>query len=481
MAILDLQMADGSALCGVGARLYERDDAGYPGGHDLRFGFTTELGSDANKSFTVRVSAKGYAKGSPYEGQWRDYEATVPAAQCNELRSHVVGRTAWGVPLSLVGALTSDFGPWRYAARAYDTVTLAVSLRANWSSDLMGVGGGENDWHSEWAYAELYIGFMPEYSLTSAEYETSELLVIEYSTTWTRQDDRFAIDAGSYVMESDGVLTAFPSALSREVWGTVAAPGRIEVPVSALTRHLKGKKCFFTVYFNPSYRPIITGRQSASAELTVGDKSNCNGCTLELVGSDDPYHVAIRTGDAGDADSACTQVTVKCRTGSGYSATTTVKCGEVAVMRGCPLNTPLVFEGVGSNGVSTSKKVTVLEGVTIKAKGVALIESVDPSGGRVELVYNQSFSVSSEAECDTVKLAGRRRPSSFYGHGGTRSVKVEGVLLDDKGADIEAMPEYGDAFVLFPDGRTYKCRISVSLDWDFSRLRNVSVSGEEVG
>ena len=105
MAILDLQMADGSALCGVGARLYERDDAGYPGGHDLRFGFTTELGSDANKSFTVRVSAKGYAKGSPYEGQWRDYEATVPAAQCNELRSHVGGRTAWGVPLSLVGAL----------------------------------------------------------------------------------------------------------------------------------------------------------------------------------------------------------------------------------------------------------------------------------------------------------------------------------------------------------------------------------------
>ena len=167
MSILDLQM-EGSAESGVGARIYERDDAVYPGGHDLRIGFTTELGSDANKSFTVRVSAKGYAKGSPYEGQWRDCEATVPAAQCNELRSHVGGRTAWGVPLSLVGALTSDFGPWRYAERTYDTVTLAVSLRANWSSDLMGVGGGEDDWHSEWAYAELYIGFMPEYSLTSA-------------------------------------------------------------------------------------------------------------------------------------------------------------------------------------------------------------------------------------------------------------------------------------------------------------------------
>ena len=475
MSILDLQISDGSAPCGVGALM--REDTG---AHDLRLSFTTEMGSDVQESFTVRVSAKGYAKGSPYESRWRDFEATVPAAQCNELRQHSGGRVSWSIPLSLVGSLASEFGPWEYSSRTHDTATFDFSVRANWSVDLMGVGGSKSDWVSEWAYAELYMGFLAKYHLSRAYYETSDLLVIEYSTTWTRQDDRFAIDSGSFAMESDGPLASFPPALSREVWGTVAAPGRIEVPVSALTRHLKGRKCRFSVYFNPSYRPIITGRQSASAELTVGDKQNCNSCTLELVGTDDPYHVAIRTGDAGDADSACTQVTVKCRTESGYSATVTVECGEVAVMRGCPLNTPLVFEGVGSNGVSMSKKVTVLDGITIKAKGVALIESVDPDGGRVELVYNQSFGVSSEAEGDTVKLAGRRRPSSFYGHGGARSVKVEGVLLDDKGTDIEAMPEYGDAFVLFPDGRAYKCRISVSVDWDFSRLRNVSVSGEEV-
>ena len=64
MSILGLQM-EGGAESGVGARIYERDDADYPGGHDLRFGFTTEFGSDVQKSFTVRVSAKGYAKGSP--------------------------------------------------------------------------------------------------------------------------------------------------------------------------------------------------------------------------------------------------------------------------------------------------------------------------------------------------------------------------------------------------------------------------------
>ena len=80
-----------------------------------------------------------------------------------------------------------------------------------------------------------------------------------------------------------------------------------------------------------------------------------------------------------------------------------------------------------------------------------------------------------------MKLAGRSRPSAFFGHGGTASVKVDGVLLDDAGTTLEAMPMFGPAYVCFPDGRAYKCRISVSLDWDFSRLRNVSVSGEEVG
>ena len=483
MSILDLQM-EGGAESGVGALLYERDDAGYPGGHDLRFGFTTEFGSDVQESFTVRVSAKGYAKGSPYEGQWRDYEATVPASQCDERRSYSGGRVSWSVPLSLVGSLATEFGPWRYAERKYDTATFDVSIRANWSSDVMGVGGTKDDWHSEWAFAELYMGFLAEYALTAAYYETSELFVIEYRTTWTRQDDRFAIGGSSYVVGDSGgegiLLLSSSPVVPSEVWGTVAAPGRIEVPVSSLSQHLVGKVCHFEVAFNPTYRPIIVGRVKATADLKVGNKAECNSCTLELAGTDEPYHVAIRTGDAGDLESECTEVTVKCRTATGYSSTVTVPCGEVAVMRGCPLNVPLVFEGVGSNGYTTSKKVTVVTAEAIKAKGIALVESADPSGGSVVIKYNQQFSVSSEPECETMKLAGRSRPSAFFGHGGTASVKVDGVLLDDAGTTLEAMPMFGPAYVCFPDGRAYKCKISVSLDWDFPRLRNVSVSGEEV-
>ena len=479
MAILDLQMADGSALGGVGVLMHEGDAA-----HDLRIAFTTEFGSDAQESFTVRVSAKGYAKGMGYESQWKDFEATVPASSCHESRPYAGGRVSWSIPLSLVGALATDFGPWFYDGRTYDTATFDVSVRANWKNDIMGVGGTKDDWHSEWAFAELYMGFLAKYALTAAYYETSELFVIEYRTTWTRQDDRFAIDAGSYVVGDSGgegiVLLSGSAVVPSEVWGTVAAPGRIEVPVSSLSQHLVGKTCHLEVAFNPTYRPIIVGRYVAVADLKVGNKAECNSCTLELAGTDEPYHVAIRTGDAGDLESECAEVTVKCRTATGYSSQATVACGETAVMRGCPLNVPLVFEGVGSNGYTTSKKVTVVSAGAIDAGDITLVESEDLAGGRAVLRYNMSFSVDAEAECETVKLAGRSRPSAFYGHGGTTSVKVEADILDDSGTALEAMPTHGPAYVCLPDGRAYRSKVAVSLDWSTKRVKRATVSAEEV-
>ena len=482
MAILDLQMADGAALGGVGVLMRERGDPA--AGHDLRVAFTTEFGSEVQESFTVRVSAKGYPKGMSYETQWRDFEATVPASQCNESRPYPGGRVSWSVPLSLVGSLATEFGPWRYASRKYDTATFDVSVRANWSSDVMGSGGSKADWHSEWAFAELYMGFLAVYTLVRAYYETSELFVVEYSTTWTRQDDRFAIGDESYVAEGDDegitLLGSRQPVVSSEVWGTVAAPGRVEVPASSLAQHLVGRTCHFEVAFNPAYRPILVNRAVASADLKVGNKAECNSCTLAVVPSDDPYHVSVKTGDAGDSDSECEQVTVKCRTATGYSSTATVACGDVAVMRGCPLNIPLVFEGVGSNGYTTSKKVTVVAAGAIQAGDVALVESEDPAGGREVFRYNMSFDVGSEAECETMKLAGRARPSAFFGHGGTTSVRVEADLVDDDGTALEAMPMLGPAYVCLPDGRAYRCKVAVSLDWEKKRVQRATVTGEEV-
>ena len=490
MAILDLQMAEGASPCGVGALMYERDDASHASGHDLRLSFTTEFGSDVQESFTIRVSAKGYPKGMSYESQWKDFEATVPASQCNESRSYSGGRVSWSVPLTAIGTLVAEFGggKWTYAGRAYDTATFEVSVRANWSRDVMGVGGSKPDWVSEWAHAELYMGFLATYVLTQAYYESADLLVIEYATTWTRQDDRFAIGTDTHVAATVGggddegiiLLSSSGGVLAQEYWGTVAAPGRIEVPVSLLTRHLRGKAVWFDVAFNPAYRPYAIARRGvAQGELVVGDKAECDSCTLAVVPSEDPYAVWIKTGDAHDLDSPITEVSVKCRTATGYSSQETVRVGQVAKMRGCPLNTPLVFEGVGGNGYSTSRKVTVVTAGEIKARAVVVVESA-VTESRAVIRFDKKYRVSSEPERETMKLAGRSRPSSFYGHGGTTSVEVSGVLVDEDGTDIERMVKEGDVYMRLPDGRAYRCTATAALDWDFDRLRNVTVTGEEV-
>ena len=477
MSILDLQIADGASPRGTGALMREGT-----GTHDLRLSFTTEMGGDVQESFTVRVSAKGYAKGACYESRWRDFEADVPASKCNETRPHSGGRVSWSVPLSLVGSLASAFGPWEYSGRSHDTATFEVSVRANWSEDVMGVGGSKADWHSEWACAELYMGFLAKYRLSRAYYETSDLLVVEYTTTWTRQDDRFAVQEDSYVAGDAGGADDAGSGgavVTSEVWGTVAAPGRIEVPASRLARHLAGKRAWLHVGFNPVYRPYIVGRAESMGYLDVGDRAECNSCTLALGESADPYAVLVETGDAGDAGSEITQVTVKARTATGYSSQATVDVGEPALLKGCPLNVPITIEGVGTNGYAVSKKTTVVEAPAIAAKGVCIVESAE-GADRVLIRYNQAYRVSSDAECDTVKLAGRERPSSFYGRGGTTRVEVSGVLLDDDGTALERIATEGDCYIRLPDGRAYRCVPSVSLDWDFSRLRNVTVTGEEV-
>ena len=95
-------------------------------------------------------------------------------------------------------------------------------------------------------------------------------------------------------------------------------------------------------------------------------------------------------------------------------------------MRCCPLNMPLVFDGVraSKNGKATSKKATVFAVSAIRAPDIVVIDSVDNQKSRAIVQYNKTYSVSAEAESETVRLAGRDRPSTFYGAGGTTSIEV---------------------------------------------------------
>lgn len=471
MAVEDLGITEGSSLYpndDAGVRVYEKEDSSGP--RDVRLVWSTEQGSSVQKEFVVTVRVKGRFKGSSYETEWKTYSATFAASQCRETQPFG-GRVRWSVKLGDVGTLLSDIAGasgWKYNTRVYDSLTFRVEVYSNWVASfaaMMGYGS------SNTAYAELYLSYLPEYHLTDLYYESSDLIVIEYSTTWTRQDDRFCITV---------FTCAGQSIIRGEYWYAIAAPGRLEVPTSWLTRHIKGQKVFVTVAFNQTYRPRGYKQMFASGTFTVSDHSQCNTATLRVVDSGDPYSVWIKTGDSGDLDSPITDVTVKLRSERSLSNEVTVPAGEIAKMRCCPFNEPLVFDGIGTNGYSVSQKMATVTAQELNVKGVIVLDSCDDESMRVLLRFNTEYSVTAQGECETMKFAGRSRPCSFYGTGGSTSVSVSGVLLDDTAATLERMVEIGDIYVRFPDSRAYRLAASASISCDFPRLREVSVSGDEV-
>ena len=88
--------------------------------------------------------------------------------------------------------------------------------------------------------------------------------------------------------------------------------------------------------------------------------------------------------------------------------------------------------------------------------------------------------MTAQADFDTVKLAGRRRPSAFYGTGGTTSVSFGGYVLNDSAESFEAIADAGDVVCRFPDGRRYAIAPTVSLSYSNPAVVRVGVSGYEV-
>lgn len=111
----------------------------------------------------------------------------------------------------------------------------------------------------------------------------------------------------------------------------------------------------------------------------------------------------------------------------------------------------------------------------------------------VRIPYNCTYSTSSKPEAETVKLAGRQRPTVGFGEGGEVSWSINGLaIMNDSEAatslettDEDALrnlPLAGIQVLRFPDGtraQVYVSSVSVSRA-DASGLRNISITAEEV-
>lgn len=460
-----------------GFLVYERDDQGGP--RDIRIVWSTEYGSERQAYWNISVAFTGIPKGAPYDSGTRYYSARLAASQCNETRPYGSnGRVWWSHSLDIGNLLDDVLGSskeWMYSSRNYDTMTFDVSVYSEFVPGFEYAGQTTSDV----ARLAFNIGYCPEYRLVAAYYEKSDLMVIEYDTTWTRIDDRFWLQHNG---QSGYCAIGSTPLLVESVTGSVPAKGRIEVPTSALIQHVVGEEIFINVFFNSVYRPVGMLFNNAEGYLTVENRYSCSTPTLSALSGGDT--IRIKTGDSGDNANRCEFVTVKMVGGVYGCDQVTVPVGEVAEFRFAPFGKAATFVGIGSTSQGAVSEPSRAVSADSPDSDSIVIDSISgTSRVRINMVRsgdNKGPSLTVSPAVEQMKLAGRRRASAFYGTGGETTVDFSGVLLDDDGSEIEKMAEEGDVMVRFPGGRRYAITPSVNIDVRDDRTVFVGISGQEV-
>lgn len=473
-----------------GVLVYEAEDAS--GARDIRLVWSTEFGSDVNVSWTMSITPtvlhrKGGSNSIEALSVGTTYTQTFQASECHESKPQGDdGRVWWSHSLDVNGMLADICGATRqfmYSSRVYDGMSFNASVYSTWAEG-EGIPGQT---HSETVWLDFSINYCPVYALTDAYYDIdplsdAELFVIEYTTSWTRKDDRFAIEISENAIGGASRVEGRPL-LNDYYWDTVAARGRLEVPVSYLTEHVVGKQIYLNVRFNATFRPIDLFFANAAKNLTVSDHRTCNTPVLTLLSSGET--VRIRVTDSGDMDVPADRVTVK-MLGSRYSVDqVTVEPGEVAEFRYAPYGTTVKFQAVGYNDSGAVSGPSNVVSATTRMGSTVSLDAVSGSAS-VHLPLRLSSgdvgpTVDTSPVYDTIKLAGRSAPSAYYGTGTTTSISFSAALLDEDGADVEALATCGDVMCRFPDGRRYCIAPTIRISRKTNRILSLDISGEEVG
>lgn len=450
----------------------------------------TDSGTGTHKSFTVTVSFSGIPKGMTTQtAQSQTYTKTLNLAQCNEHTSQYKSGVYWAIGLSSFDGLVSKLGSYTgddidFAGRKYDYLKFDVSIVANYADDFEWANGAQS---SPPEYASLTVTYIPEYTITDVYYDEPELIVIEYSApNWTRADDRWALH-NAKVSDGSTTMLKSESIVAENVWGTVANYGRIECPASAFTQSLMNKDIRLMIRWVAGYLPFGGAGNSATWDDYVASKIVKNTPTLSLASNDGSW-ITLNVGDSGDKGAEIDTVAITMEGGKYKLDTVTVtKSGNSfpkAVFKYCPYNTDLKFTAIGTKGKGASAPKT-LSNIRLKNRNRTSFDTIN-GDGHLDLYQDIETSISTANNHDVVQFNGRRRPSAFYGTGGTTSLSFSATMLYDDADDFLALAQAeisgaGDVMVRLPDGKRYAMAVdSCDVDWTLRNQKQVSISGEEV-
>lgn len=391
----------------------------------LEFRFATQSNSwiKANVWVTVDIVRKAgneAINGYAYKG---DAGAeNIPLASFTA-RGTSYGNYVWGIALSdpLMSGVASLLGTLTYSARSYDAIRLTVEVRVIW---------GNNDGEWEKSSQVCYIGFKPNYVATDAYYEPEGLAITYTASGWSRPNDRWE---NNNLRADNKVLVA-----AKAVWGTVGGSGKLVIPGDKLRFVPKtGDRLVGSIRMVGSWQDVGAELGTLVLNLDVQNLTQVDPPTITATADGDHVDVKVTASD-GDYN-------IVSMVGSTYSM-------DRAVME---LNDTHSFYGVPCGSSSTWQAVAIknIGGVeyasdpSFATAGAVTVNGISLSfedGTKLPIPYNASMSRSAEPETETVKLAGRERPTVGFGEGGEVSWNIRGTI-------VTKQPAGGDLTITNPD------------------------------
>lgn len=411
----------------------------------------TASGVDVNESFDIalnyRVVPKVTTEGGGISGWATDWGtwAKVRASHCNP--QYVDGGWQWSFDfaalLGMTSADKSDDGPFMdgnvdilydlfynggfgFADRYYDRIEFGIRIKSHYvggdagADETIGMPGTATT--SPRTDATFTIDYVPIYTIQSVYCDTLESVSIEYSCDgWLRTDDRFCLESMRIGVDEEG--EGGTEIAASKPWGTVSRRNGggariISIPMSALSDIPHGEQVSLDVRFNPSYG--TSGEEFARASLSNATCGGEGSNQLFMSSKVSNGILNITASDLG-GDNPIENVVMKL-VGSDYRFDQqTAPVGEAVAWPFAPRGVPIVFKAFGiSEGGGVSDVVTLRTEID-PIGWLTLVPIKDPT-----LMATASYDIdvkkAKQRESETVKLAGRPRPCTYYGNGGNVSI-----------------------------------------------------------
>lgn len=459
----------------------------------------TDVGSSWFKEFNISCAWRTVPKGvTGGFGYWSTPIWTnISSSSCHPVKKPGSSKTLWGLNLSQVGIYDGDMSPtgtsvkgelapngWSFSNRLHDCIQLQINVNGLYTDSKKDQFGREDCGRA--MSSELYILYVPRYTLKGLEL-TDDGLNVTYSVTdWPRPDDRWALES----LKQDYIEMASDATTPYVNWSWIDDTGLIKVPSKALVYVPKGGiDTYVRIRMNADFRGHSGEFGYIEGTVMLSSTDVCNTPVVTVVSATSDALV-VRVTDSGDKgnpfDTAWVQL-------AGYPGGA-VSCepGGTVTIPLPPLGEVLTIQAWGTTGAGASSDVVEASAGPIAFTGQSGIVIAAQDGSvTVHCVFNVKEDWSYEPSMKSVKLSGRERESVFYGVGGSATGSVSCDLIDDHrhgelmyqdDREYAKLPFAGVCIYRNQDGERKLVSVdSVRVSWDKIRfVKTVSLDLREV-